>query len=106
MLDEECLRPNPVNDEVFLQNMTKACSDNPYFESLDDPYFESHGCKSYVVPLLNISCESHNPQHCGSTSSLPQHCFRLRHFAGTVSYFSIHRFHELKLHSSPTQKPL
>ena len=81
MLEEECLKPMPINDELFLQNLCKEFQDSPYFES-SKLYYESHGCKNFVVvPHLNISCEQHNP---GSTSSLPQQCFRLRHFAGTV----------------------
>lgn len=63
---------------MFLQNLTQTCQDNPYFES--------HGCKSFVVPHLHLPCElQHNP----ANSSLPQQCFRLRHFAGTVRQFAV-----------------
>ncbi|CAG2162923.1 unnamed protein product [Oppiella nova] len=87
LLDEECLKVTPITDEMFLQNMSKACEDNPYFDSQDNPYYESHGCKNFVVvPHLNISCEPHNPGSASSLPPLPNHCFRVRHFAGTVTY--------------------
>ncbi|KAH6930555.1 hypothetical protein HPB50_014721 [Hyalomma asiaticum] len=62
MLDEECLRPGPATDESFLYKLTKVCQDSPYFES--------KGCKNLT----------------GADVSLPPQCFRLRHYAGAVTY--------------------
>lgn len=61
MLDEECLRPGPVSDETFLYKLTKACQESPYFES--------KGCKNLMTDV-----------------SVPPQCFRLRHYAGAVTY--------------------
>ncbi|GIY10789.1 unconventional myosin-Ib [Caerostris darwini] len=61
LLDEECLRPGPVSDETFLYKLTQACQDNPYFES--------RGCRNFVAD-----------------STLPHHSFRVRHYAGAVTY--------------------
>ncbi|GFT88674.1 unconventional myosin-Ib [Nephila pilipes] len=61
LLDEECLRPGPVNDETFLYKLTQACQDNPYFES--------RGCRNFIAD-----------------STLPHHSFRVRHYAGAVTY--------------------
>ncbi|XP_076356259.1 myosin 95E isoform X4 [Tachypleus tridentatus] len=61
LLDEECLRPGPVSDETFLFKLTKACQDNPYFES--------RGCKNFL-----------------SDNTLSYQSFRLRHYAGAVTY--------------------
>ncbi|XP_042900119.2 unconventional myosin-Ib [Parasteatoda tepidariorum] len=61
MLDEECLRPGPVSDETFLYKLTQACQDNPYFES--------RGCRNFIAD-----------------STLPHHSFRVRHYAGAVTY--------------------
>lgn len=66
MLDEECLRPGPASDESFLYKLTKVCQESPYFES--------KGCKNLIG---------------GATAadvSLPPQCFRLRHYAGAVTY--------------------
>ncbi|CAN7980923.1 unnamed protein product [Ixodes pacificus] len=61
MLDEECLRPEPVSDDTFLYKLTKVCQESPYFES--------KGCKNFMAD-----------------ASLPSQCFRLRHYAGAVTY--------------------
>ncbi|GFR18852.1 unconventional myosin-Ib [Trichonephila clavata] len=61
LLDEECLRPGPVSDETFLYKLTQACKDNPYFES--------RGCRNFIAD-----------------STLPHHSFRVRHYAGAVTY--------------------
>ncbi|XP_067131033.1 unconventional myosin-Ib isoform X1 [Centruroides vittatus] len=61
MLDDECFRPGPITDETFLFKLTQVCQDNPYFES--------RGCRNFT-----------------SDSSLPHQCFRLRHYAGAVTY--------------------
>ncbi|KAG8177886.1 hypothetical protein JTE90_001718 [Oedothorax gibbosus] len=61
LLDEECLRPGPVSDETFLYKLTQSCQDNPYFES--------RGCRNFVAD-----------------STLPHHSFRVRHYAGAVTY--------------------
>ncbi|KAL1422174.1 hypothetical protein MTO96_022386 [Rhipicephalus appendiculatus] len=64
MLDEECLRPGPATDESFLYKLTKVCQDSPYFES--------KGCKNLTGAATDVS--------------LPPQCFRLRHYAGAVTY--------------------
>ncbi|RWS12427.1 unconventional myosin-Ib-like protein, partial [Dinothrombium tinctorium] len=76
MLDEECLRPNPVTDELFLHKLIQTCQENPYFES--------HGCKSFVVDIHHKS-EIHSLSN-PSVGALPHHCFRIRHYAGSVTY--------------------
>ncbi|KAH9369050.1 hypothetical protein HPB48_002604 [Haemaphysalis longicornis] len=64
MLDEECLRPGPASDESFLYKLTKVCQESPYFES--------KGCKNLIGAAADVS--------------LPPQCFRLRHYAGAVTY--------------------
>ncbi|XP_015787505.1 LOW QUALITY PROTEIN: unconventional myosin-Ia-like [Tetranychus urticae] len=84
MLDEECLRSNQISDETFLHQISTAFQENAYFESQ-----ESHGCKSFFIPH-HCSTELHSTSTSHSNllllNTLPFSCFRLRHFAGPVTY--------------------
>ncbi|UYV69123.1 MYO1A [Cordylochernes scorpioides] len=70
VLDEESLRSGPVSDDTFLHKVARACQDSPYFEY--------PGASRKFLP---------------DSPPLPNHCFRLRHFAGPVTY-SVHGFLE------------
>ncbi|CAG0922596.1 unnamed protein product, partial [Notodromas monacha] len=62
LLDDECSRGRgQVTDENFLLKLTQVCSGHPNFES--------RGMKTFLAD-----------------ETLPQHCFRVRHFAGNVMY--------------------
>ncbi|KAL5009512.1 hypothetical protein ScPMuIL_011817 [Solemya velum] len=61
MLDEECLRPGSVTDQTFLEKLNHNCASNPHYES--------RGCKKNQ-----------------SDRSLPYDAFRLKHYAGNVTY--------------------
>ncbi|XP_025081061.1 unconventional myosin-Ib-like isoform X3 [Pomacea canaliculata] len=61
LLDEECLRPGNTSDRTFLAKLDERCADHPHYES----------------------------RHCRKTQSdktLPHEAFRLRHYAGNVTY--------------------
>lgn len=76
MLDDECMRTH-VSDDNFLHKVTQTCQDNPYFES--------HGCKSLVPHTFlgpaELQCSADDP----AVLPVPFASFRIRHFAGTVS---------------------
>lgn len=61
MLDEECLRPGTVTDLTFLEKLDLTCSEHPHYES--------RGCRKSM-----------------SDRSLPHEAFRLKHYAGAVTY--------------------
>ncbi|XP_029196028.2 unconventional myosin-Ia-like isoform X7 [Acropora millepora] len=61
LLDEECLRPGEVSDGTFLEKLNKHCTEHPHFES--------RKCKKFL-----------------SDQTLPHDSFRLRHYAGSVTY--------------------
>ncbi|XP_064595408.1 unconventional myosin-Ib-like isoform X2 [Liolophura sinensis] len=61
MLDEECLRPGKVTDSTFLNKLNQTCCNHLHFES--------RGCRKNQ-----------------SDRSLPHDAFRLRHYAGNVTY--------------------
>ncbi|XP_052830117.1 unconventional myosin-Ia [Octopus bimaculoides] len=61
MLDEECLRPGTVTDLTFLAKLDSICSEHPHYES--------RGCKKSM-----------------SDRTLPHESFRLKHYAGAVTY--------------------
>ncbi|PFX30409.1 unconventional myosin-Ib-like isoform X2 [Stylophora pistillata] len=61
LLDEECLRPGEVSDMTFIAKLNAHCCEHPHFES--------RGSKKFL-----------------SDTTLPHDCFRLRHYAGSVTY--------------------
>ncbi|KAL9967896.1 hypothetical protein ACROYT_G026203 [Oculina patagonica] len=61
LLDEECLRPGEVTDETFLTKINRHC--------IEHPHYESRASKKFL-----------------SDASLPHDCFRLIHYAGSVTY--------------------
>ncbi|XP_068745854.1 unconventional myosin-Ib-like isoform X7 [Montipora capricornis] len=61
LLDEECLRPGEVSDETLLAKLNKHCTGHPHFES--------RRCKQFL-----------------SDQTLPHDSFRLKHYAGSVTY--------------------
>nr|CAD7397184.1 unnamed protein product [Timema cristinae] len=61
MLDEECLKSGFLSDEVFLSKLAQCCAGN------------SH-------------CEVRHRGAGISDNNLPANCFRLKHYAGTVTY--------------------
>lgn len=61
LLDEECLRPGEVSDDTFLEKLNKHCTEHPHFES--------RRCKKFL-----------------SDQTLPHDSFRLKHYAGSVTY--------------------
>ncbi|KAK3106305.1 hypothetical protein FSP39_017437 [Pinctada imbricata] len=61
MLDEECLRPGTVTDDTFLEKLNQGCKDHPHYES--------KGCRKNQ-----------------SDRSLVHGTFRLKHYAGNVTY--------------------
>lgn len=61
LLDEECLRPGEVSDETFIAKLNKHC--------IEHAHFESRASKQFL-----------------SDMSLPHDCFRLKHYAGSVTY--------------------
>ncbi|NXJ99277.1 MYO1A protein, partial [Corythaixoides concolor] len=63
MLDEECLRPGVVNEDTFLAKLNQLFATHKHYESK----------------------ETQNAQHVMDTSLSPQ-CFRIRHYAGKVTY--------------------
>ncbi|XP_066996441.1 unconventional myosin-Ia [Anabrus simplex] len=71
MLDEECLKSGLLSDEVFLTKLSQCCS-------------TSHSqCETRTSssPHRNFLMTANS-----SDNSLPANCFRLRHYAGTVTY--------------------
>ena len=78
MLDEECLRPSPVTDEMFLLKLSYTFQENPYFESC--------GCKNFSVPH-HYSKDLHESANAAlvTINRLPILSFRLRHYTGSVS---------------------
>ncbi|NWR10155.1 MYO1A protein, partial [Paradoxornis webbianus] len=63
MLDEECLRPGVVNEDTFLTKLNQLLATHKHYESK----------------------ETQNARHVTDTS-LPARCFRIRHYAGKVTY--------------------
>jgi myosin-1 len=61
LLDEECLRPGKVTDETFLEKLNKKCAKN----------------SSYISRAM---------QEYKSDSTLELNQFRLKHYAGLVTY--------------------
>ncbi|KAJ7375349.1 microtubule motor [Desmophyllum pertusum] len=61
LLDEECVRPGEVSDETFIAKLNQHC--------IQHPHFETRTSKKFL-----------------SDFSLPHDCFRLRHYAGSVTY--------------------
>ncbi|PNF43556.1 hypothetical protein B7P43_G03903 [Cryptotermes secundus] len=70
MLDEECLKSGVLSDEVFLRKLAQCCADNSHCE-----------VKGTAVSHRNFVTTPG-----ASDNSLPPNCFRLRHYAGTVTY--------------------
>uniref|UniRef100_T1IUX4 Myosin motor domain-containing protein n=1 Tax=Strigamia maritima TaxID=126957 RepID=T1IUX4_STRMM len=62
-LDEECLRPGHVSDETFLHKLDQMC--------IGHPHYESRSCR--------------NPNTSADAPVLSSDCFRIRHYAGTVT---------------------
>lgn len=94
MLDEECLRPNLVSDEIFLHQITKSCQENSYYKCQ-----ETFGCRNFNQP----SCSAIKSNtfignlipNLISLSSLSS--FKVRHFTGSVSVFFYLPLHLLSL---------
>ncbi|XP_068777615.1 unconventional myosin-Ia isoform X2 [Struthio camelus] len=63
MLDEECLRPGTVNEDTFLAKLDQVCARHEHYESK-----ETQNAKRVT------------------DASLPPRCFRIRHYAGKVTY--------------------
>ncbi|PSN37292.1 Unconventional myosin-Ib [Blattella germanica] len=70
MLDEECLKSGVVSDEVFLSKLAQCCAGNTHCE----------------VKGAGPSPRNFVTTPGSSDNSLPPNCFRLRHYAGTVTY--------------------
>lgn len=64
MLDEECVKCGARSDELFLAKLAACCSGHPNFE------VRTASQRNYIT----------------SDNNLPVNCFRLKHFAGTVTY--------------------
>ncbi|CAM1324369.1 MYO1A (predicted) [Pycnogonum litorale] len=64
LLDDECLRPGAASDETLLEKFDVAYEDHAHYES--------RGCK-----------------HCVSDGTLPVDSFRLKHYAGIVTYSTV-----------------
>ncbi|XP_070174638.1 unconventional myosin-Ia-like [Littorina saxatilis] len=61
LLDEECLRPGNTTDRTFLAKLDERCAGHPHYESRN--------------------CRKNQ-----SDKTLPHDAFRLRHYAGNVTY--------------------
>ncbi|GFG33445.1 hypothetical protein Cfor_10035, partial [Coptotermes formosanus] len=70
MLDEECLKSGALSDEVFLSKLAQCCAGNSHCE-----------VKGTTASQRNFVTTPGT-----SDNSLPPNCFRLRHYAGTVTY--------------------
>ncbi|XP_059485085.1 unconventional myosin-Ia-like isoform X5 [Neocloeon triangulifer] len=67
VLDEESQRGGPGGDESFLARLCHTCGSSAYFET--------RNCAPHSAPT-DLPCNT----------SVPPNCFRLRHYAGTVTY--------------------
>ncbi|CAB3388404.1 Hypothetical predicted protein [Cloeon dipterum] len=67
VLDEESQRGGPGGDESFLARLCHTCGSSAYFET--------RNCAPHSAPS-DLPCNT----------SVPPNCFRLRHYAGTVTY--------------------
>lgn len=65
MLDEQCLLPGNVTDMTFLEKLNQACKDHPHYES-------------------------RKLKKNQSDRTLPHDAFRLKHYAGNVSYSMVY----------------
>ncbi|XP_053408862.1 unconventional myosin-Ib-like isoform X3 [Mercenaria mercenaria] len=61
LLDEQCLLPGNVTDKTFLEKLNQTCKDHPHFES-------------------------RTLKKNQSDRTLPHDAFRLKHYAGNVTY--------------------
>ncbi|KAK7488188.1 hypothetical protein BaRGS_00020630 [Batillaria attramentaria] len=61
LLDEECLRPGNTTDRTFLAKLDERCAGHPHYES-------------------------RNCRKTQSDKTLPHDAFRLKHYAGNVTY--------------------
>ncbi|KDR19422.1 hypothetical protein L798_06196, partial [Zootermopsis nevadensis] len=70
MLDEECLKSGVLSDELFLSKLAQCFAGNSHCEVKGTSVFQ----RNFVTTPGT------------SDNSLPPNCFRLRHYAGTVTY--------------------